>query len=86
MNENNQPSNRVLATVKGYNKAVKDIAARVETFNSINKENRMVIAPCTGKLEAYDEEGSGEFFVAVCLNSENAKSCAAEIYEIQTGW
>lgn len=78
--------NRVLKTVKGRNNAIKDIKSRLETFNDINGANRMMVAQYSDGLEAYDEEGSGEFYLAVCLNSNTAKSCAAEVYQIETAW
>jgi hypothetical protein len=77
-------SNRILVTVKGYENAVKEIALYAESFNNINGAGRMVFTET--KLEVWDEEGSGEFFKAVCLNMNTAESCADEIWQIETCW
>jgi hypothetical protein len=42
----------------------------------------MVLSP--GRLEAWDTEGSGEFYLAVCVNLDLAFSRNDEVYEIQT--
>lgn len=77
-------SNRVLATVTGYENAIKEVASYVACFNDLNGANRMVLT--ASKLEAWDDEGSGEFVQAVCLNINEAEDCASEIYQIQTCW
>ena len=80
--------NRILDTVTGYEKAVVEIAKCIRSWNDCNGEGeeRMRINR-PSKLRADDMEGgSGEFFEAVCTNSETAASGAEEIYEIQTCW
>ena len=77
--------NRILETVTGYENAIKDITSRIACWNDCNGEGRMAFGPYN-KLEAHDQEGSGEFFIAVCLNLNEAEDCAHEIYEIQTCW
>jgi len=76
--------NRVLETVIGYEKAVSAIASWVASWNDSNGAGRMIID--ANKLESHDQEGSGEFYTAVCTNLNAAQSCADEIYEIQTCW
>jgi hypothetical protein len=77
-------SNRILATVTGYENAIKEVASYAKYFNDLNGANRMVLTE--SKLEAWDNEGSGEFYQAVCLNINEAEDCASEIYQIQTCW
>ena len=77
--------NRVLETITGYENAIKEITSYVTCWNDCNGQGRMVFDQFS-KLEAYDNEGSGEFFKAVCLNANEAEDCAHEIYEIQTCW
>lgn len=84
-NQLNHMSNRVLETVTGYENAQKAIATLVASFNNLNGQNRMVFTRSSG-LEAYDNEGSGEFYIAVCLNINEAESCANEIYQIEGAW
>lgn len=76
-------ANRILETVKGYENTIKDINDRVTCWNDLNGDNRMVFV---NNLEAHDNEGSGEFFIAVCLNVNEAESNSEEIYQIQTCW
>ena len=76
--------NRILETVKGYESAVAEIKIRSTTFNDLNGAGRMIVEP--SGLSAWDNEGSGEFFKARCLNINQAESCAEEIYQIETCW
>jgi hypothetical protein len=84
MARNRRTENRILETVTGREAAEREIRERSACFNDCNGENRMVVVE--SKLEAWDNEGSGEFYLAVCLNSNSAQSNEAEIYEIQTCW
>ena len=77
-------ANRILETIKGYDNVRPAIQAYVRGWNDCNGENRMEIEP--NGLEAYDSEGSGEFFKAECLNINEAESGADEIWQIETGW
>jgi hypothetical protein len=72
---------RVIETVVGREAAQKAVAGYVETFNSFNVDNCMVLN--ASGLEAYDDAGSGEFCRANCLNLNQAESCEAEVYEIE---
>ena len=72
---------RIIETVKGREAAQKSVAGYAETFNSFNPENRMTVN--VSGLEAHDEEGSGEFCRANCLNLNQAESCDTEVYEIE---
>lgn len=83
--------NRVLEIVVGYQAALKAIESRCETFNDINGAGRMVVG-INNPLEVVDNEGSGEFYIAVCTNGDRLMptledcSCEKDIFEIQTGW
>jgi hypothetical protein len=77
-------ANRILETIKGRDEAIKAIRSWAASFNEINGADRMFISP--SGLCAADDEGSGEFYKAVCLNINEAESCATEIYQIETCW
>lgn len=77
--------NRVLETVTGYEQAIESLAGWVRNWNACTEEGRMVYS-AHSKLEAYDDEGSGAFLIAVCLNANEAEDNASEIWEIQTDW
>ncbi len=80
----NNTSNRILETVTGRDAAEAAIKSRTECFNDCNGDNRMVVS--SNGLRADDDEGSGEFYEAVSLNSRTALSNDEEIFEIQTCW
>ena len=78
------PANRILETIKGYDNVRPAIKVWVANWNSCNGEGRMLIS--SNGLEAFDDEGSGEFYRAICINCNEAESCADEIWQIETTW
>lgn len=76
---------RVLETVRGYDSVIREMATFVRMFNECNGSGRMRFTS-KSHLFARDEDGSGEYYEAVCLNSNEAQNSADEIYEIQTCW
>lgn len=77
--------NRIVESVTGYDAMVSSLALRAKMWNECNGEGRMRLM-IGSRTEYVDDEGSGEFFKAVCLNSNEAESCDQEIWEIQTCW
>ncbi len=77
-------SNRVLETVTGRNAAEKEITSMASVFNDCNGKGRMI--PKKNALEVHDNEGSGEFYQAVCVKYGEESDGSRDVYEIQTCW
>lgn len=77
-------ANRILETIKGGDNVRSALEVWVRQFNDFNGAGRMVIEP--NGLEAYDNEGSGEFYIATCHNINEVESTADEIWQIETAW
>ena len=73
----------LVETVVGYTSAVAAIKSWAAAFDECNGAGRMAIGP--SGLTATDQEGSGEYYTARCLNINEAASSQDEVYEIVSG-
>jgi len=74
---------RILETVTGYDNAVAALKSWAAGFNESNGAGRMT---SRAGLHYADDEGSGEYYRAVCLNTNTAACAADEVYNIVCGW
>lgn len=79
----NKP-NRIIENVVGYESARIAVSSWAKHFNECNPENNAVVS--ASGLDAWDENGSGEFCKAICTNLKRAKSTKSERYKIVVPW
>lgn len=81
MKTRKSPREELVEEVVGYEKAIASIALCAACFDESNGVGRMSVKG----LRAFDLEGSGEYYEARCLNSNEATCGAEEVYEIVSG-
>lgn len=74
-------SETVVDEVTGYNQVVALLDVWCKGFNDCNGAGRMTRIG----LRTVDDEGSGEYYRAICLNTDTADSMNDEIYQIVSG-
>ena len=74
-------SEEVVEEVKGYDQAVAALDSWCKSFNDCNGAGRMSRV----RMETVDDEGSGEYYRAICTNIETADTMKDEMYQIVSG-